>query len=147
MPLMTQVVTNGAFRREREAGKTLIEANGKRTKLMDKVTSEDPVMRVKALQDAQASGRNSPFISTTLNKTAAEKTAEALRARGLEVELLTIRGPRKAGVDVEAEFSRLGGRTKPNRMKDAELEEFGIPDLFIPGHGKSKSGFEIVERK
>jgi len=139
------IVTGGAFRRLREAGKNLVTANSKRRNLLNNVNSSDPAVSSKALSNAQANGKNSPFISTTFNKAGAEESFRKLKEQGLDVELVTITGPRKGGVDINKVFERLGGRKK--RLKDAELEEFGINDLFIPAKGKSKSGFEIVSRK
>lgn len=99
----------------------------------------------RALVDAQASGLKSPFISTTFNEAKAiDKFRRASAEFGGQWELLKIRGPRSGGIDFNRMFELLGGRTK--RFGDADLDEFGIFDLFIPGTGKSRSGFEILEK-
>jgi hypothetical protein len=140
-------VTGGAFLRAREGGATTAEAFRKRQTLLSKVNSPDPDVRVRALQNAQASGRDSPFISTTFDRAGAESHLAAMRANGIDAELITIVGPRSGGVDFETAFRALGGRTKPNRFKDAELQEFGIADLFVPRTGSSPSGFRIIDRR
>jgi RHS repeat-associated protein len=143
----TKIITGGAFLRARERGAGLLEAWTIRRKLLDAVNSSNPKTKIKALQDAQASGNKSPLISTTLNEDLARKQLEELRRKGVDAELITIQGPRDKGVDFEREFASLGGRSSPGRAKDAELEEFGIPDLFVPSTGQSKSGFEIIGRE
>ena len=143
----SNIVTGGAFCRARESGSNLVQANKKRQKLLEKILSSDDSVVVKALQNAQASGRSSPFISTTFDEKGAIAHLNALRALGIEVELLTIQGPRSGGIDFEAIFKALGGRTKANRAKDADLQEFGIPDLFIPATETSRSGFRIIDRQ
>jgi hypothetical protein len=141
----SDIVTGGAFRRSREAGANLVDANARRRALMAQVDSADPVAVRRALVDAQASGAKSPFISTTFDESGALQSLADLRAKGIDAELLTIRGPRAGGVDFNAAFEALGGRTK--RFQDAALQEFGIRDLFIPARGKSRSGFEIIMRR
>jgi hypothetical protein len=141
------IITGGVFRRLRETGTSILLANRARKELLDRVFSSDPVVRLNALQGAQASGRNSPFISTTLSRAVAEEGAAALRATGVDVELITIRGLRDGGIDFEAVLDSLGGRTKPGRFRDAALQEFGIPDLYIPVQGPSRSGFEVIRRE
>jgi hypothetical protein len=141
------IITGGVFRRLRERGTSLVLANRARKELLDRVFSPDPIVRLNALQGAQASGRNSPFISTTLSRAVAEEGAAALRTAGVDVELITIRGPGDGGVDFEAVLDALGGRTWPSRFRDAALQEFGIPDLYIPAQGPSSLGFEIIRRE
>jgi hypothetical protein len=141
------IITGGVFKRLRETGTSVALANRARKELLDRVFSPDPIVRLNALQGAQASGRNSPFISTTLSRAVADEGAAALRAAGVDVELITIRGPRDGGVDFEAVLDVLGGRTKPSRLRDAALQEFGIPDLYIPAQGPSNSGFEVIRRE
>ncbi|HHQ6725421.1 TPA: hypothetical protein ACSTNG_005284, partial [Serratia fonticola] len=145
----SDIVLGGAFLREREKGKSILQANNQRKKLLGKLESDDPADAVRAMQHAQAGGGSSPVISTTLNKLEAEKVLANAKAKGLDFELLTIRGPKNAGIDFNLELKARGGRTKPNRMRDEAMEEFGIKDLYIPpqGKGTSKSGFEIIDRK
>jgi Pretoxin HINT domain len=139
------IVTGGAFRRTREGGTNLVQSNAVRQKLLDQITSTDPNIVRRALVDAQASGAKSPIISTTFNREGALAHLASMRARGLDVELVTITGPRAGGIDFNSAFEALGGRTK--RLKDQELEEFGILDLFIPSRGTSRSGFRIIDRQ
>jgi len=143
----SKIVTGGAFRRMRERGASVMDAAAKRNKLLEQIDSPNPNKRVKALQDAQASGEKSPYISTTHNEAKARADLADQRSLGRDVELVTIRGPRNKGLDFEQEFNSLGGRKSPGRMKDADMEEFGIPDTHVPATGKSKSGFEIINRE
>ena len=138
----TNIVTGGALLRARESGTSLLKANQKRKSLLEKVNSSDPDVAVKALQNAQASGRRSPVISTTLSKKKAKAALKKFKSKGVNAELITIKGPKDKGIDLEQSFKDLGGRTK-----NKQLEEFGIPDLFFPSKGKSKSGFEILKRE
>ena len=137
-------VTGGVFARLRERGSGLLRANGERHRLLRRVGSADANVRRNALAQAQGGGRSSPFISTTFDEAGALSQLRALEARGINAELLTIRGPRAGGADFNAALRSLGGRTK--RFGDADLLEFGIPDLFIPSTGASRSGFSIVLR-
>jgi hypothetical protein len=143
----TKIVTGGAFRRLREAGQDLVEANQKRLDLLRDAFHSNPNRRIRALESAQASGKKSPFISTTLDEDVARNAFDAARAEGRNMELVTIQGPRSGGVDFEATFDLLGGRKSPGRLKDADLKEFGIFDLFIPARGQSRSGFRIIGRE
>jgi hypothetical protein len=143
----SQIVTGGAFRRARRAGTTILEAYEKRKDLLKELFHQNPNRRVRALENAQASGRKSPVISTTKNRILAEQELAVRRAAGGDYELLTIRGPKAGGIDFEEVVKELGGRKSPSRLKDAELEEFGILDLFIPANKPSKSGFRIVDRE
>ncbi|MDW6092441.1 hypothetical protein SBX64_07770 [Vibrio rhizosphaerae] len=66
---------------------------------------------------------------------------------GQEMEVITVKGPKDTGVYFNELFDNLGGRISPSRAKkDVEQQEVGIPDLFMPASGKSKSGFEIINR-
>jgi hypothetical protein len=142
----TGEVRGGAYRRAIEAGKTPAEAEAIWQKLMDKVNSSDPKKAVKALEDAQASGNKSPFISTTFKpKADLIRTILDLRDKGIltDFEVLTIVGRLSKGVDFEARFETLGGRLSPSRMKDAALAEFGIPEKSVPYEGESPGGFRV----
>ena len=141
----SNIVTGGAFRRLREGGATLQEAYTQRQRLLDRLSSVDPDYVRRRLQDAQASGFKSPFISTTFNEGAARANVEELITRGINTELLVIEGPRSGGIDFEGVFAMLGGRL--GRHQDAEMEEFGILDLFLSDTQESKSGFYIVTRE
>lgn len=141
----TGILTGGAFRRLREGGMNIVEANATRRNLLEQVFSSDAKTQLKALYNAQASGAKSPLISTTLSREGAVKALAELKAQGINAEMLTIRRPRSGGLDFEKAFEALGGRTK--RFKDADMFEFGISDLFVPVKGKSKSGFTITERQ
>ena len=141
----SNIVTGGAFRRAREGGSNLVDANALRHKLLGQISSSDPNVMRRALVNAQASGAKSPVISTTFSRQGALDAQAALRARGIDAEVLTITGPRSGGIDFNAAFQSLGGRTK--RFQDAGLQEFGIPDLFIPSSGTSRSGFQIIGRQ
>ena len=65
------------------------------------------------------------------------------RSRGAS---LVVVGRRSGGLDFESLIRAPGGRTKPNRFKDAELLEIGILDLFIHSRGPSRWGFRVVQR-
>lgn len=144
----TKIVTGGAFRRARESGKTLQRANRKRRKLLKKTQSEDPARAVKALENAQAGGNSSPFISTTKSEQGAINSAlgNIRKGRGPR-EVIEIVGPKKSGVDFERRFKQLGGRRNPDREKDKVMKEIGVSDLFIPPTGQSRSGFEVLFRR
>ncbi|MEL7498757.1 MAG: polymorphic toxin-type HINT domain-containing protein [Planctomycetota bacterium] len=141
----SDIVTGGAFRRSREGGANLVEANALRQKLLSQTTSADPKIQRRALVNAQASGARSPVISTTFSRQGALDAQAALKARGIDAEILTITGPRSGGIDFNSAFQSLGGRTR--RLQDAGLQEFGIPDLFIPTSGTSRSGFRVIGRQ
>jgi hypothetical protein len=144
-------VTGGAFARERAITGNLQKAAKKRKKLMKKFEeAPSDERKVKAMENAQASGSSSPFISTTTDKQFALKRAQEAKANPNlpdEYELITIKGPKSEFFDFEFEFEKLGGRKNPKRLKDVEQKELGITDLFIPKKGKSKSGFEIKDRE
>ncbi|WP_338863086.1 RHS repeat-associated core domain-containing protein [Myxococcus stipitatus] len=99
-----------------------------------------------ALQDAQATGMKSPFISTTFDRAGAESSVAAHLARGTPAELLAIQGPREGGVDFNATFDQIPQGRSPGRVakNDAGMQEFGIPDLFVPRTGTSASGFHVI---
>ena len=143
----SQIITGGAFRRLRESGSNLLDANSKRAELLTEISHSNPNRRIRAMENAQASGRKSPFISTTKNQDTALRELEKAKKQGESVELVTIQGPRSGGLDFEDTFGSLGGRKSPGRMKDAELEEFGIPDLFIPANKPSRSGYIVTGRR
>ena len=145
----SDIVLGGAFLREREKGKSIMQANNQRKKLLGKLESDDPADAVRAMQHAQAGGGSSPVISTTFDKAGAEREFREALNDGRNVELITIRGPKSAGIDFNLELETRGGRTKPNRFRDEEMNEFGIKDLYVPpkGKGTSKSGFKIVDVK
>ena len=138
-------MTGGAFASQRSRGRDLVTANRERLRLLRRVNSSDPETARNALSQAQGGARSSPFISTTFDEAGAVAVFKARRAWGEAVELLTIVGPRSGGVNFEEAFRSIGGRMK--RFQDAELQEFGIPDLFIPAQGASRSGFRILDRK
>jgi len=125
-----------------------MEANKTRQELLSEVNSPNPNERRNALQNAQANGNNSPFISTTFSEELVLKSATELAEKtGTEWEIVTIEGPSSGGVDFESVFKELGGRNKRQRFKDAALQEFGIFALFIPEKGTSKSGFRVINRR
>ncbi|RDL12666.1 RHS repeat domain-containing protein, partial [Serratia fonticola] len=145
----SDIVLGGAFLREREKGKSILQANNQRKKLLAKIESDDPAAAVNAMQHAQGGGGSSPVISTTFDKAAAEADFIDQLNAGRNVEMITIKGPRSGGLDFNLELEARGGRTKPARFKDEEMNEFGIKDLYVPpkGKGASKSGFEITDVK
>lgn len=99
-----------------------------------------------ALQDAQATGIKSPFISTTFDRAGAESAVAAHLSRGTPAELLAIQGPRSGGVDFNQTFDQIPGGRSPGRVakNDAGMQEFGVPDASIPRTGTSSSGFQII---
>lgn len=141
----SNIVTAGAFANLRHRGKGLLNANKERLNLLRKVNSPDPHIARNALSQAQGGARSTPFIPTTFDRAMAIKDLRNAQARGEDVVLLTILGPKSGGVDFEAAFKALGGRTK--RLKDSNMKEFGIIDLFIPEAGVSRSGFSIIKRE
>ncbi len=146
--LPLRVTLGGAFLNRLERGAGVRAAQRERRRLLRRVNSPDAAVRVKALQQAQAGRSASPFISTSFDESAMLAHAQELQAlTGRRFEVLTIRGPRSGGVDFERAFAELGGRTDPGRLKDATMREFGIPDLYLPATGRSRSGFEIIERR
>ncbi len=140
----SRIVTGGAFGRLR-GRKGLAAANKERKRLLRRIESSDPNVVRNALAQAQGSGRSSPVISTTFDKNIAMERLADLKAHGIPAEVVTLRGPRSGGLDFETAFKAVGGRRK--RFKDSELAEFGIPDLFVPAKGRSRSGFEIIRRR
>jgi hypothetical protein len=165
-------VTGGAFLRSREGAlaqrlsEPLLRAWQARHKYLQRIYEPtSATKKVEAMLKAQGSGNWSPFISTTRSRAGALEAYKGLRARGVDAEIIVIRGPRNKMFDFESEFEAVGGRTDPKRLKDADMQEMGIPDLFIPpqpkpGQGlrgfiekivppkaRSKSGFYIVLRE
>lgn len=165
------IVTGGAFINHREKGEAegvaqhLLEAMRQRARYRKAVfDAKTPKKKIEAMINAQANRFRSPFISTTFDLAGAEDTRagieEGRTGPPRPAEVIEIRGPRAAGFDFEKEFEQLGGSTKPRRERDATMEEFGIPDLFIPPRKtrpwdtfwgvpekeKSRSGFYIVRR-
>ena len=162
------IVTGGAFLNHREKGQAagirehLLEAWRQRERYRNAVfNAKTPKKQVDAMVDAQANRYKSPFISTSFDRAGAESARQSLESKGKPAEVIEIRGPRTAGFDFEQQFAELGGSTKPRRVEDAKMQEFGIPDLFIPprtlrpwdtfwgvpAKEKSRSGFYIVRRK
>ncbi|WP_411754401.1 type VI secretion system baseplate subunit TssF [Serratia sp. (in: enterobacteria)] len=140
----SDILLGGAFLDQRLKGRSLLQANRERHRLMRRMTSDDPSVAVNAMQQAQGGRASSPVISTTLDKAGAEANLAKLGSVGVPAELITIRGPRSGGIDFNLELIQRGGRTK--RFGDEDMKEFGIKDLYVPAEGKSKSGFEIIDR-
>ncbi|ASA57933.1 filamentous hemagglutinin N-terminal domain-containing protein [Vibrio gazogenes] len=145
----SKIITGGAFAREREHGASVSEAHDVRQSLLNAI--ENPktnTQLIRALENAQASGNKSPYISMSKDKKFVERRAQQITdVFGQEMEVITVKGPKDTGVDFNELFDNLGGRISPSRAKkDVEQQEVGIPDLFIPASGKSKSGFEIINR-
>lgn len=124
--------------------------------LLKKLSSENRVAKVKAMQTFQASAMSTPFIATTTNLDYALQLRDEYPPTSRQkAVVVVIEGPANRALDFEAEFRKIaeygGGkaewnfRTRENRAKDANQLEVGLPDLFIPMHGVSPLGFRIVE--
>ncbi len=147
-PATPGAVRGGAYLRTLEDGYSMAKAlrNVRRLegKIFDPRTPNERV--VKYLENAQAGGQSSPFISTSSSRAYALYNLYHLRARG-PAELLTIRGPQGAALNFEAAFRAIGGRRNAARSKDRLMQEHGLPDIVLPEAGTSAYGFEIIGRR
>ncbi|NEO77614.1 MAG: DUF4157 domain-containing protein [Moorea sp. SIO4G3] len=154
-PASKQIVEGGGLNKslisEKFQKKAMIKQIKTRKEGLESL-SYTPQKRVEQMERFQANAFSTPFIATTKDLAYAyQLVQEYPPSSGQIATILEIVGPLANTFDFESEFQSLNQgleenkyRTNPDRAKDAEQAEYGIPDLYLRMGETSPMGFRVT---